>query len=192
LLPTLRADLKRARRSLTIVCPWIDEYFATEVTKAVTAESLDVHVLARPELAVDADVWEHMEAAFACFKDRFPNADIRTLDRLHAKTIVIDGEIGYVCSTNFYRYSLEQSRELGIRGPAKEMGELLGEVEKLINAGAAETTRPTKIAAAGPGIETEILDPIAREILAKNPGAWVVGKRSEMGSSKAGKRPRFR
>ena len=96
LLPHLRADLRRAQYSLIMVCPWIDEYFAEEVCKASIAELSEVKVLMRPESAVEIEVWPHMLAAVRRIKERFPSAQVRTLERLHAKVIVLDDAVAFI------------------------------------------------------------------------------------------------
>jgi phosphatidylserine/phosphatidylglycerophosphate/cardiolipin synthase-like enzyme len=119
-----------------------------------------------------------MVSAIALFREQLASVEVRTLERLHAKCIVIDDSVAYVGSTNFYKFSLEESRELAIRGPLKEMGELLREVEELWQDGSSfqlNATVPDR--AIMGGMTDEVADPIVKEILQKNPGAWVIGRR---------------
>jgi phosphatidylserine/phosphatidylglycerophosphate/cardiolipin synthase-like enzyme len=177
LLPALRGDLKRARRSLIIICPWIDEYFANEVIIA-TDVSITVRVLMRPENSVDAAMWPHQLGAMQLLKGRFPSLAIRTLELLHAKTLVIDEEIAYVGSANFYWFSLEKSRELVIRGPIAQLGRLAAQVEELWDAGSEFSVSSEKpLPPAAGRVTQEVQDPKVLEILRKNPGAWIVGRR---------------
>jgi phosphatidylserine/phosphatidylglycerophosphate/cardiolipin synthase-like enzyme len=159
-----------------MVCPWIDEYFAEEVCKASIAELSEVKVLMRPESAVEIEVWPHMLAAVRRIKERFPSAQVRTLERLHAKVIVLDDAVAFIGSTNLYRFSLQHSHELGVRGPITEMGNLAAEVMHLFDEADPLEVEPGSVQDSS-GIQKEVLDPIVQEILERNPGAWVVGRR---------------
>jgi hypothetical protein len=52
-LAFLRADLRRATKSLLIIGPWLDDYFAEQVIKPASRD-LGVRVLVRPETEADA------------------------------------------------------------------------------------------------------------------------------------------
>jgi hypothetical protein len=173
-LPSLRGDLKRAKQSLSIICPWIDEYFANEVALACTA-AVRVSVIMRPEESVDDIMWPHMVGAVSRLNEHFESLAVHTLEYLHAKSIIIDDEIAYVGSTNFYRFSLEDSKELALRGPLKEMGNLAGAIKKLLEDSVVYKVPVAKSKINVDGVKQEIYDPIVRNILAKNPKAWVIG-----------------
>jgi len=175
-LPLLRGDLKRARRALSIVCPWIDEYFAGEVSTNA-APSLDARVLMRPEKTVDSAMWPHMVAAVAVLREHFGSLQVRTLERLHAKCIVLDDEIAYVGSTNFYWFSLEQSRELTIRGPLARLGDAADELSRLWDEGKPMVVSGSVLQPPESRVSHEVQDPIVQDILRQNPRAWVVGRR---------------
>lgn len=176
LLPMLRGDLKGASKSLKILCPWLDEYFADQIAR-VSSSELHVHVVVRPQAAVDARMWPHMTGAIQILRDRFSRIDVRGLATLHAKSIVIDDRIVHVGSTNFYRYSLEKSVELGLRVLAANASGLVDEIDQIID-GATEliiTGAPRRTDVRG--VDIQVDDPEVLRILEENPKAWVLGKK---------------
>jgi hypothetical protein len=177
-LASLRNDLRVARNSLTIVCPWIDEYFADQVSGAASND-ITVNVLLRPEKTVDGAMWPHMVMAVRRLQRHFALLKVRTLERLHAKVVVIDNRVAYVGSTNFYRFSLEQSWEIALRGPLAEMGDLGAEIKELFDKGKdiSITTTDGKGLESSGGMAAEVKDPIVAEILRQNPKAWIIGER---------------
>ncbi len=178
LLAHLRGDLRKAKRSLWIVCPWIDGYFADEVAK-VAAPTLSVRLAVRPQSAVEERSWSGIAAGAARLRSHFAAFDIVGLARLHAKAIVIDEKIAYLGSANFYRYSLEQSWELVVRGPADQFGNLLQRLNGLFDQGVRLKVEGAFTRQAGDGIEEEIIDPIVQKILAENPKAWIIGTKKK-------------
>jgi phosphatidylserine/phosphatidylglycerophosphate/cardiolipin synthase-like enzyme len=54
---------------------------------------------------------------------------MRSISSLHAKTIIIDDHILYYGNTNWYRYSLEKSLEITMRGDLSDFNGVM----KLIN-----------------------------------------------------------
>lgn len=182
LLPLLRADLRRARTGLLVVCPWLDEFFAQQLVDGVRRD-LAVRVVMRPAAQTDDGTWARMVAAVALLRDRFVDTRVRTLECLHAKCIVVDGATAYVGSTNFYAFSLEQSREVTIRGPIELIQGLASELERLWNAGDDLLVEPApraRLARSGEDdgrVRQEIDDPIVARVLRKNPKAWVLGKK---------------
>jgi hypothetical protein len=169
---------------LFIICPCLDEFFALEIAK-IGLSSLNVRILMRSRNSVDPAMWPHMENAISIFCDRFPSSTIRTLDRLHAKCIILDRRICYIGSANFYWYSLNESREICLRGPLGEMAGLSPETEVLWKEGAPYEQTPPQTAittvksADGPKITSEVIDPEVAEILRQNPKAWIAGRRSD-------------
>lgn len=104
-LAFLRADLRRATKSLLIIGPWLDDYFAEQVV-APASHDLVARVLVRPEAEVDALAWERTLAALSIFTGYWSKCEARHLARLHAKCLCIDDGIIYVGSANWYRYSI--------------------------------------------------------------------------------------
>jgi phosphatidylserine/phosphatidylglycerophosphate/cardiolipin synthase-like enzyme len=102
------------------------------------------------------------------------------LERLHAKCLLIDQRIAYVGSANWYRYSLEESLEIVLRGPAAAVAGLQQTCEELWEQAHAfpipsHPTTPTPAPATG--ITHELLEPIAAQVLKENPKAFILGKR---------------
>jgi len=70
--------------------------------------SMDVLGCKRPSFE------EHAMAAYARLEER-PNTVVKLLATLHAKVVIVDERILYCGSANWYRYSLEESREIVLR-----------------------------------------------------------------------------
>jgi len=185
-LGTLRADMKKASREVLIVGPFIDDHFA-EVAIASCPKNVQLRVLTRSSAAVDRSFIEHHQAAIARFTARL-QTEVRTLDRLHAKLVLIDEKTVFCGSANWYRYSLEEGLEVVLRGPIDEAPTLLDEVASLwdmAEPNISETKEPStsthrisKASRVSEGFRAETLDPIAAAKLASVPGAFVVGRRT--------------
>ncbi len=175
ILGHLRADMKRASSAVCIIGPWIDAYFAEMVCDALPAAT-GLRVVTRPPESAGASFAEHALAARACLEGR-PNTEVRLLADLHAKLITIDEEIAYCGSANWYRYSLEESREIVLRGPLSSVRGLLDELELLWEQATVEPLgqRPaSRKACAGRGYTREVIDPIAEAKLKEVPGSFVL------------------
>jgi phosphatidylserine/phosphatidylglycerophosphate/cardiolipin synthase-like enzyme len=120
-----------------------------------------------------------MAAAVSLFRGHWPAFEVRTLESLHAKCVLIDDYLAYCGSANWYRFSLEKGCEVTIRGPAEAVSGLAAQLEELWGQSAelrrADTVRPP----AGPpaGIREEVIDPVAAAVLAADPKAFVLGKK---------------
>jgi phosphatidylserine/phosphatidylglycerophosphate/cardiolipin synthase-like enzyme len=117
ILGFLRADLKRASSRVWVIGPWIDAYFAQVVVDSLSVNT-ELRVVTRRPSGAGPSFREHAIAATACFGDR-PNTTVRLLASLHAKLVIIDKHYVYCGSANWYRYSLEQSREIVLRDRSK-------------------------------------------------------------------------
>ncbi|BDG02814.1 phospholipase D-like domain-containing protein [Anaeromyxobacter oryzae] len=180
----LRADLARARAVL-IVGPWLDEHVAAAIL-AASGNSIRFRVLTRPYDAMDPGFVPHARAAHSAFLET-GRAEIRTLQTLHAKALVLDDEVSYCGSANWYRYSLETSKEIVLRGLVSEVPALLDLAEGYWQAGEplqavwddaargsvppGETGKP-----ASGGYRAEVLDPLAAKVLREVKGAFVLGR----------------
>lgn len=192
-LAYLRNDLTKATRSLFIIGPWLDDYFAQAMTRAAPV-NIEVRLLVRGKKNVDPVAWEHTQQAICIFRNHWIELKTRHLDLLHAKVICIDGEIVYVGSANWYQFSLEKSKEIVLRLPVREMANLKEELENLwelgieldamieipqanISQDRLNRVEPQKV---GTGTNQEILDQLdalALQTLNENPTAWVKGKK---------------
>jgi len=180
-LAYLRADLRKAEQSLLIVGPWLDDYFAEQVVKSA-GRDLKTRVLVRPEAEVDALAWERTLAAISVFAGHWASFEARHLGRLHAKCICIDDATVYVGSANWYRYSLEISEEVVVRGRVDLVEGGLSQFERLWDRGEVVevSPRPDKVSVveqSAVGIDHEVLDPLAAAALKANPKAFILGKK---------------
>jgi phosphatidylserine/phosphatidylglycerophosphate/cardiolipin synthase-like enzyme len=178
-LAYVRADLRTAKQSLLLIGPWLDDYVAEQMS-LVAPRSLAARVLVRSQRQVEPQVWERILAALSAFARHWSGFEARTLDRLHAKCLLIDERIAYVGSANWYRYSLEESLEIVLRGPVAEIAGFQQDCEALWEqAHPFEVASNTANITAGPptGITHEVLDPLAAKVLKDNPKAFILGKK---------------
>ena len=180
ILAYLRADFQRSPKSLLIVGPWLDDWFADQVSRMIPSPEVQARALVRPENEVDALAWERTLAALSVFASSWASFETRSLSRLHAKCICIDNEIVYLGSTNWYRYSVETSVEITLRIETSSLEGGIAEIESLWDQGEQERVTATRSAGqqrVSEGITEEVLDPLAAQALRDNPKAFVLGKR---------------
>lgn len=175
ILGHVRADCKGARASVQLVGPWIDDYFAEALLAALPgAPALQVITRPIPE----------GESCFTAACDLLrarPQTEVRVHERVHAKVLLIDEAIVYCGSANWYRYSLEEGREIVLRGPLAQAPGVAEAVALLWDEARPLTAPPRRKRAPGAkaeGQRTEILDPIAAQVLRDVPGAFVIGKKA--------------
>jgi PLD-like domain len=178
-LSYIRGDLRGACRSLFLVGPWLDDFVAEQMV-LVAPRQLEAHVLVRAEQQVEPEVWERIVAALSTFAGHWTYFEARTLERLHAKCLLIDQRIAYVGSANWYRYSLEESLEIVLRGSVAAVAGLQQDCEELWDQGhpypiPSHPTTTTSTPATG--ITHEVLDPLAAQVLKQNPKAFILGKK---------------
>jgi phosphatidylserine/phosphatidylglycerophosphate/cardiolipin synthase-like enzyme len=175
-------DLVRAR-SVLIVGPWLDEHVAQEIVAAAPREAR-FRALTRPYDAMDPGFVAQATAAHEALLAS-GRAEVRTLSTLHAKLVLVDEDVAFCGSANWYRYSLETSKEVVLRGPASEASGLLDLAEGLWQAGlplaaiaprpasgiAEPTHEPTR---STEGYRSEVLDPLAAQVLREVKGAFVL------------------
>jgi PLD-like domain len=183
-LATLRGDLKGAANELFIICPLIEQMFALEVAK-ITLPSINVRILLRPRSSVDTAMWRHMQSAVNIFQAQFASSDVRTLDHLRANCIIIDHRIFYIGSVNFHGSSLNDSREIYLRGQMDKIDFLSSEAETLWKKGIQyqappQNTSATTAKSEGDDKMTFWGSLISRcGILQRNPIAFLVRRRSD-------------
>jgi phospholipase D-like protein len=170
----LRADLKSASSGIWVIGPWIDAFFAQMLVDLPPATA-ELRVVTRPLSGADSSFREHAIAARSCFDDR-PNTRVKLLSNLHAKLVIVDERIVYCGSANWYRYSLQESREIVLRGLVEGASGLLDEVQVLWDEAkpdplAERSTRPETTAN---GYTEEVMDPVAEAKLKEVPGSFVL------------------
>lgn len=170
----LRGDLKKAQHLVMIVGPWIDAFFAEAVVAALPAK-VELRVTTRPATATSAPFAAHAAAAVQTLQRR-PQTSVRTLATLHAKVVVVDERVVYCGSANWYRYSLEQSREIVLRGPLADVPGVLDELQVIWEQASIEAIAPVRPepVVVHEGYQEEVLDPIAAAKLKAVPGSFVL------------------
>jgi hypothetical protein len=172
----LRGDLSTASKSIAIVGPWLDDYFAEQLASA-SSPNLSVRAIVRDETQMDPIAWNRTFAALSIFAGHWRDFKAKSLEKLHAKVLCIDDRIAYVGSANWYRYSLENSLEAVLKGPKDEVAGFDEVLDRLWRNGrdltiSGEICNAGKLAAKG--IDYEILDPIAARILKEDPKAFIL------------------
>jgi PLD-like domain len=178
-LAYIRNDLRHARSSVLIIGPWLDDYFAEQLV-LVSGKTLSARVLVRSQPQVDPVAWDRTMAALGTFAEYWAACECRSLDYLHAKCLQIDNQIVYVGSANWYRYSLETSLEILIRGDLNSIEGHCTELESLWDQGKS-VVNLEKVGSVKPqqatGITHEVPDRLAAEVLKNVPGSFVLRKK---------------
>ncbi|MGK3964047.1 phospholipase D-like domain-containing protein [Sorangium sp. So ce118] len=184
--------MRKATREVMVVGPFIDNYFA-ESAVASCPSGVRLRVVMRSPSSVAPGFEDHAEAALARFRGR-PTTEVRTLDRLHAKLVLVDETIVFCGSANWYRYSLDEGLEVVLRGPVSDAPTLLDEVASLWDQAEvwqgerspsrARVETPAARSPVSDGFRAEVLDPIAAEKLASVRGAFVLGTRTKSGKQR--------
>jgi hypothetical protein len=177
ILGNLRADLRDSEREIAILGPWIDDYFADAVLRSCR-RGMRLKVLTRPLGQMSEGFLEHAREARRRFAEQ-GGAEIKVAARLHAKVIILDERTVYCGSANWYRYSLEESQEIVLRGPVGDVPGLLEEWESLWGRGELEAPPPARapVATTPTGYQEEVPDPVAAAVLARVPGSFVLRSR---------------
>lgn len=177
-LAYIRADIRKASKSMFLIGPWLDDYVAREIV-LVAPQHLEARVLVRDEAQVECEVWARIESALSIFANHWDRFEARTLDRLHAKCLLLDQRIAYVGSANWYRYSLEQSLEIVLCGPMNAVDGLKQECDELWDRARPYSASTKTTSATSTGITHEVLDPLAAKTLKENPKAFVLGRKKK-------------
>lgn len=123
LLPHLQPSISQAAKSIRIVGPWLDAYFVGKVIDSIDDLNIDVSFIVRIEEdeIIDAKTLSALNLA----RKNIPNFQAKTLKNLHSKIILIDNEIFYLGSANWYWYSLHESLEVSVTGKTSLLPELI-------------------------------------------------------------------
>lgn len=197
-LAYLRGDLQQAKQKVFIIGPWLDGFFVREIISCLR-KNIVVQCLVRVENHTEEMSSNVTYQALQELKGSFADFKVKSLAALHAKVIIIDDSIVYLGSSNWYRYSLEQAKEITLRTSLAELKDLSkiideywqsakvvdvtdgqvyddredvdfnSEKAKKNSSRKDSTTRQKK----APEINYEILDPMALKILQDNPKAFV-------------------
>jgi len=160
------------------VGPWIDAFFAEFLVSVLPAVT-ELRVVTRPLNGANSGFVDHAIAARACLEQR-PKTVVKFLANLHAKVVVVEEQIAYCGSANWYRYSLEQSREIVLRGPMANVTGLLDEIQVIWDQATDEprSERLVKAETTAEGYTKEVIDPVAAAKLKEVPGSFVISRPS--------------
>jgi hypothetical protein len=174
ILGYLRADMKRASSSAWVMGPWIDAFFANVLIESLPA-ALVLRVVTRPLEGASPSFAEHALGARECLDAR-PHTATKLLANLHAKVIIFDDELVYCGSANWYRYSLEDSREIVLRGSVSDAKWLLDEMQVIWEQAVVspQLKRTPKRREVTDGYSKEVIDPLAEAKLKEVPGSFVL------------------
>jgi hypothetical protein len=103
------------------VGPWLDAYFTRIIINSLTRKEIDVKFIVR----IDDDIIDKKTlSALNLAKQNLENFQAKSLENLHSKIIVIDHEIFFLGSANWYWYSLHESIEVVIEGDISDIPDL--------------------------------------------------------------------
>jgi hypothetical protein len=178
-LAYIRSDLRLAQVSILIIGPWLDDYFAKELVLA-SPKTLSARVLIRSRDQVDPEAWDRTMAALGILAGHWAACECRSLQLLHAKCLQIDKKTVYIGSANWYRYSLETSLEIMLRGALDSVEGGDTTLESLWDQGEpVEGLRKARVVKSRPaeGITHEVPDELAANVLRNIPSAFIIGKK---------------
>jgi phosphatidylserine/phosphatidylglycerophosphate/cardiolipin synthase-like enzyme len=126
ILPHLQTNISKATGSILIVGPWLDAYFIGKVIDSLPNLNIEVRFMVR----IDGDdvIDTKTLSALNLARKNIKNFQARTLKNLHSKVILIDNEIFYLGSANWYWYSLHESLEVTVTGNTNILPELVREL----------------------------------------------------------------
>ena len=138
ILPHIQMSIRKATSSICIVGPWLDAYFTRKVVDSLGNPEIAVSFIVRidGDDLIDAKTLSALNLA----QKNIKNFQARTLLKLHSKVILIDREIFYIGSTNWYWYSLHESLELTVTGETSIIPEIITEIESYWEKGTILTT----------------------------------------------------
>jgi phosphatidylserine/phosphatidylglycerophosphate/cardiolipin synthase-like enzyme len=127
LLIHLQSSISQVTRSILIVGPWLDAYFVRKVLDSLPSLEIEVRFLVRIE--EEGEIDSKTKSALNLARKNISNFKAKTLKNLHSKVIIIDNNIFYLGSTNWYWYSLNESLEATITGKISYLPELMTEMD---------------------------------------------------------------
>lgn len=127
IIPHLEESISKAADSIFLVGPWLDAYFTRLMVNSLVNEDVEVKFVVRmDEGVVDGKTLSALNLAH----QKLGNFQARSLENLHSKVILIDREIFFLGSANWYWYSLNQGVEVVIKGYADQLTGLVLELDK--------------------------------------------------------------
>jgi len=127
ILPHLQTSISQATDSILIVGPWLDAYFVGKIIDSMADQNIGVSFIVRIE---DDDVIDSKTlSALNLARKNIKKFQARTLKNLHSKIILLDKDIFYLGSTNWYWYSLHESLEVTVTGKTSIMPDIISEMD---------------------------------------------------------------
>ncbi|WP_287681883.1 phospholipase D-like domain-containing protein [Methanobacterium sp.] len=154
MLSQLQQDISHTWKSIMIVGPWLDAYFVEKVIDSLNPPDIEVRFLVRidGEGVVDSKTLSALNLA----RENIKNFQARSLLKLHSKAILLDSDVFYLGSANWYWYSLHESLELTVTGKTCILPRLIEELVVYWDQATPLSTREMK--------EYHDLEPIRTEI----------------------------
>jgi len=142
LLPHLLTSISQASQSIWIVGPWLDAYFVGNVIDSISYPEIEVRFIVR--IDDDGIIDSKTLSALNLARKSIPNYRARSLQNLHSKVILIDKDLFYLGSTNWYWYSLHKSQEMTVSGKTTLLPELFNELDEYWDKATPLTTGDVK------------------------------------------------
>jgi hypothetical protein len=114
------------------VGPWLDAYFSQILINSISNPELDIKFIVRIE---DGVIDKKTLSAINLTYQNIKNVQARSMENLHSKIILIDGEVFFLGSANWYWYSLNKGVEVTVKGSIDILPDLTTEVNKYWKAG---------------------------------------------------------
>jgi len=127
LLPHLQMSISKASQRIWIVGPWLDAYFVGKVIDSISYPEIEVRFIVR--IDDDGIIDSKTLSALNLARKNIPNYHARSLLNLHSKALLIDKDVFYLGSTNWYWYSLHKSQEMTVTGKTIIIPELILELK---------------------------------------------------------------
>lgn len=105
----------------------MDAYFTGQISNYLPDNEIHVRFLVRID---DGCVDSKTLSALNLGKQNINNFHAKALENLHSKVILIDEDVFYLGSANWYWYSLHESLELVVKGKTEELPGLIQELEE--------------------------------------------------------------
>jgi len=127
ILPHLQTSISQATDSILIVGPWLDAYFVGKIIDSIVDPNIGVSFIVRIE---DDDIIDSKTlSALNLARKNIKKFQARTLKNLHSKIIILDKDIFYLGSTNWYWYSLHESLEFTVTGKTSIIPDIISEMD---------------------------------------------------------------
>lgn len=127
ILPHLKEMILNAEESIFIVGPWLDAYFTRIIVDSLPSKEVEVKFVVRVD---DGVIDTKTLSALNFARENLKNFQAKSLENLHSKVILIDREIFFLGSANWYWYSLNQGVEVTVNGDISLLPELLQEMDQ--------------------------------------------------------------